>query len=160
MIEEQAIIIRIDGERAFLEVERSQPCGMCGATRGCGISMWGRIFGRRQGTFSAINSLKLGVGERVIIGVEESALLSSSLMAYILPLLMLCLGAWLVPLLLNVAPLARATSDFHAFVGAAMGLAGGLLLVKLLTSSKRTMGRYQPVMLRRSETIFIKQCSR
>lgn len=160
MIEEQAVVINIQGDKALLEIERSKPCGLCGATRGCGISMWGRIFGQHRGMFSALNSLQLTVGERAIVGVEESALLSSSLIAYILPLLLLCLGAWIVPLLFGIQVSNRQASDLYAVIGASSGLLCGLLIVKFLTGGKRLMGRYQPVMLRRAETIFIQQCSR
>lgn len=160
MIEEQAVVIGIKGDHAMLEIERSQPCGLCGATRGCGVSMWGRIFGQHRGLFSATNSLQVNTGDRVIVGIEESALLSSSLIAYLLPLLLLCLGAWGIPQLLNVDAGSRQASDMYAVLGAVVGLVGGLLIVKFLTDGKRLIGRYQPVMLRRSEMVFIQQCSR
>jgi len=160
MIEEQAVVIEIKGDHAMLEIERSQPCGLCGATRGCGISMWGRIFGQHRGLFSAVNSLQVKAGDRVIVGVEETALLSSSLIAYVLPLLLLCLGAWIIPQLLNVQAENRQSSDIYGVLGAMVGLIGGLLIVKALTDGKGLIGRYQPVMLRRSEIIFIQQCSR
>ncbi len=160
MIEEQAVVIEIKGDQAMLEIERSQPCGLCGATRGCGISMWARIFGQHRGMFSAVNSLQVKTGDRVIVGVEETALLSSSLIAYILPLVLLCLGAWLIPQIMNVEAVDRQSSDLYAVMGAAVGLIGGLLIIKFLTDGKRLIGRYQPVMLRRSEVVFIQQCSR
>jgi sigma-E factor negative regulatory protein RseC len=160
MIEEQAVVIEIKGDQAMLEIERSQPCGLCGATRGCGISMWGRIFGQHRGMFSAVNSLQVKTGDRVIVGVEETALLSSSLIAYILPLLLLCAGAWLIPQIFNVDVGSRLSSDIYAVLGAMVGLIGGLLIVRFLTNGKRLIGRYQPVMLRRSEMVFIQQCSR
>jgi sigma-E factor negative regulatory protein RseC len=160
MIEEQAVVVEIKGGKALLEVERNKPCGLCGATRGCGISLWGRIFGQHRGVFLAENSLSVEAGDRVIVGIEEAALLSSSLFAYVLPLVFLCLGAWLIPLLFGIQPASRQASDLHAAVGALAGLAGGLLLVKWLTDGKRLIGRYQPVMLRRSQTVFVKQCSR
>lgn len=160
MIEEQAVVIDIQGEQALLEVERNKPCGLCGATRGCGISLWGRIFGQHRGVFLADNSLKLESGDRVIVGIEESALLSSALVAYGLPLLLLCVGAWLAPLLFGIQATSRPASDLYAGLGALAGLAGGLLLVKWQTAGKRLIGRYQPMMLRRSPTVFVKQCSK
>lgn len=160
MIEEQAIVIDIKGEQALLEVERNKPCGLCGATRGCGISLWGRIFGQHRGRFLANNSLKLENGDRVIVGIEESALLSSAMAVYGLPLLFLCFGAWLVPLLFGIQASSRLASDLYALFGALAGLAGGLMLVKWQSAGKRLIGRYQPVMLRRSQTVFVKQCSK
>jgi positive regulator of sigma E activity len=82
------------------------------------------------------------------------------LIAYILPLLLLCAGAWLIPQIFNVDVGSRLSSDIYAVLGAMVGLIGGLLIVRFLTNGKRLIGRYQPVMLRRSEMVFIQQCSR
>ena len=160
MIEEQAIVVGIKGDQARLEFERSQPCGLCGATRGCGISMWGRIFGQHRGLFSTVNNLQVSIGERVVIGIEESALISSAITAYMIPLGLLCIGAWILPQIGHIGPENRQLSDIYALLGAVAGLVIGLLIVKLLTNDKKLIGRYQPVMLRRAETIFIQQCSR
>jgi len=154
MIEEQAVVINVDGERAHLEIERGSPCGLCGATRGCGISLWSRLFGRRRGGISAVNDLNAEVGTRVIIGVQEGALLAGSLAAYLAPLLLICAGALFGASLVS----SRAESDLYAVVGAIAGLLSGLAWVRFYTGGRRQDGRYQPVMLRRapSEPISVK----
>ena len=147
MIEEQAVVINIDGARAHLEIERGSPCGLCGATSGCGISLWSRLFGRQRGSISAVNNLNAEVGSRVIIGVQEGALLAGSLMAYLVPLLLICAGALFGASLAS----SRTDSDLYAAVGAVTGLLSGLAWVRFYTSGRRQDGRYQPVMLRRAE---------
>jgi sigma-E factor negative regulatory protein RseC len=156
MIEEQAVVIRVDGERAHLEIERSHPCGLCGATRGCGVSLWGRLFSRQRSGISTTNDLHAQVGEHVIIGVQEGALLASSVTAYVAPLLLICAGALLGASLAS----SRAASDLFAVVGAVAGLLLGLAWVRFYTGGRRHDGRYQPVMLRRAEFVSIRQCSR
>ncbi|MFM9912102.1 MAG: SoxR reducing system RseC family protein [Methylophilaceae bacterium] len=146
MIEEQAVVIRTEGEQAFLEIQRNQPCGLCGATQGCGISLWSRIFSSRRNTFSSHNQLDVKPGERVVVGVEEGALLTGSLVAYALPLLLLCIGALLGS---NLAE-TQAGKDLYAALGALLGLFVGLASVRVYTAAQRTRGRYQPVMLRRA----------
>lgn len=47
MIEELAVVVGTDGDKAMLEIVRSKPCGLCGRTRGCGMSLWGRLLGHR-----------------------------------------------------------------------------------------------------------------
>ena len=49
MIEEQAIVIKTSKDRVTLEVVRTKPCGLCGQVRGCGNSIWGKIFSHRPG---------------------------------------------------------------------------------------------------------------
>lgn len=159
MIEEQAIVIRTQRQQALLEIERSQPCGLCGSTQGCGVSLWGRIFGARRAGISAENSLQLQAGERVIIGMREGGLLGSALLAYVPPLLLLCLGAW------GAAAVAgehasTAIRDTYSFLGALSGLLAGLWIVRFLAAGSRQLGRYQPVMLRCAHGAPSRSCSR
>lgn len=156
MIEEQAVVVSVEGERAHLEIERSSPCGLCGATRGCGVSMWGRLFSRARGSISAPNALQAEIGEHVIIGVEEGALLAGSLTAYLVPLILICAGG----LIGATFATSRAASDLYAVAGAITGLIAGLAWLRFHTSNRQQDGRYQPVMLRRAETISIRHCSR
>ena len=156
MIEEQAVVIRVDGERAHLEIERSSPCGLCGATRGCGVSLWGRLFSSKRSGISAVNDLQAQVGDRVIIGVQEGALLASSLTAYVAPLLLICAGALFGASLAS----SRAASDLYSVAGAVAGLLFGLAWVRFYTAGRRRDGRYQPVMLRRAEFVSVRHCSR
>ncbi|HEY8085215.1 MAG TPA: SoxR reducing system RseC family protein [Methylophilaceae bacterium] len=146
MIEEQAVIVELKGERALLEIERSQPCGICGATRGCGISIWGRFFSQRSNKFLATNQLNAKIGDRVVVGVEEGALFSSAMISYVVPLALLIGGA----LLGSSMATTTSTSDLYATLGGVIGLFAGLLLVKAYSSGKQLSGRYAPVMLRRA----------
>jgi sigma-E factor negative regulatory protein RseC len=146
MIEEQAIVVELQGERALLEIERSRPCGICGATRGCGLSIWGRFFSRRSNKFSAANQIDAKVGDRVVVGVEEGALFSSAMISYVLPLSLLLGGALLGASFATITP----ARDLCAAVGAFVGLFAGLLLVKFYSAGRQQSGRYSPVMLRKA----------
>ncbi len=51
MIEERAVILSVSqynhnlsDSTATLEIERKTACGLCGKTRGCGNSIWGKLF--------------------------------------------------------------------------------------------------------------------
>jgi sigma-E factor negative regulatory protein RseC len=156
MIEEQAVVVSLEGDRALLEIERSQPCGLCGATRGCGVSLWGRLFSRRRGSISTTNALNVGVGDHVVIGVEEGALLAGSLVAYLLPLVLVCAGGMLGATFAAT----RAAADLYGALGALAGLGAGLAWMRLQSARRPDSGRFQPVMLRRAETVSIRQCAR
>lgn len=156
MIEEQAVVVRIDGSHAHLEIERTSPCGLCGATRGCGVSMWGRLFGHRSRSFAVNNDLDAAEGDHVIVGVDESVLLNGSLSVYLVPVVLVCLGG----LLGSTMAVARSTSDLYAVLGALAGLLCGLVWIKFRNSGAGGVGRYQPTMLRRAESIVVRHCSR
>lgn len=157
MIEEQAIVVGLDGDQAMLEIVRNKPCGLCGQTRGCGISIWGRLLGHRNNVFRAHNQINASTGDTVVVGVDEKAFLNSSMVVYGVPLMLLLTGAALGGALLP----ATLNADFRAVVGAAIGLSLGLLWLKAYAAGRGPNARYRPVILRRSEVRIMSQnCAR
>jgi sigma-E factor negative regulatory protein RseC len=123
-----------------LEIERKNACGLCGQTRGCGNSIWGKLFAHQSTAFKAQNHINAKVGQSVVVGINETALLKSALLLYILPLVTLFLGAILAT---KLNP-----SDASAMVGAIVGLVLGLIWVKGHTMSNSYFSLQQPVILR------------
>jgi sigma-E factor negative regulatory protein RseC len=144
MIEERAVILSLDNlsgiPSATLEIERKSACGLCGQIRGCGNSIWGKLFAHQSTAFKAQNHINAKVGQSVIVGINESALLKSALLLYILPLVTLFLGALLAT---KINP-----NDASAMVGAVLGLVLGLIWVKGHTISNSYFSLQQPVILR------------
>lgn len=144
MIEERAIILSLDNQSddatATLEIERKTACGLCGQTRGCGNSIWGKLFAHQSTAFKARNSIHAKVGDSVIVGINEKALLKSALLLYMVPLGTLLIGALL-------ATQVKA-SDGSAMLGALAGLLVGFLWVKGHTMSNNYFSLQQPVILR------------
>ena len=146
MIEERAVILSLQSEpsqkqtTATLEIERKTACGLCGKTRGCGNSIWGRLFGHQTTAFKAQNRINANVGDSVIVGINEKALLKSALLLYILPLVTLFFGAILASQLWQ--------TNESVIMGAAIGLVLGLLWVKGHTMSNQYFSLQQPVILR------------
>ncbi|MFZ9641942.1 MAG: SoxR reducing system RseC family protein [Candidatus Methylopumilus sp.] len=143
MIQETAIVISIDQDIASLEIVRNKPCGLCGQSRGCGISIWGRLFGHRPNIFKAQNTVNAKVDQIVVIGVEENALLWSSFAVYGIPLALLILGAVLANTLFADA----LHADRNTALGALFGLFIGYLWLKLHQQGSSLDARYRPVIL-------------
>lgn len=142
MIEERAAIVGIEQDRAMLEIIRRTPCGLCGQTQGCGISVWGRLLGHKNNVFRAENPINAQVGDHVVVGIDEKALLASSLAVYGVPLGMILAGAVSGTLLGPVG------GDAWPLTGAGIGLAGGLLWLKGHAAGRALDTRYRPVILR------------
>ena len=151
MIEEHAIVVDIDNDdAAMLEIVRRTPCGLCGQSRGCGISIWGRLFGHKPNIFKAVNQINAKVGDSVIVGIEEQALLTSSMTVYGIPLVAMLAGA-----LLAGGLFAAGHADRNAVIGAVIGLVFGLLWVKAYTAGRGLDARYRPVILRAGDSSMI-----
>jgi sigma-E factor negative regulatory protein RseC len=149
MIEERAVILSLDNlssdaksdSVATLEIERKTACGLCGQTRGCGNSIWGKLFAHQSTAFKAQNRINAKVGDSVIVGINEKALLKSALLLYILPLATLLIGAILATKLF-------ADTNGNAMLGALVGLVLGLVWVKGHTMSSSYFKLQQPLVLR------------
>ena len=151
MIEERAIIVSLESETsaaestatdstATLEIERKVACGLCGQTRGCGNSIWGKLFAHQSTAFKAQNRINAKVGDSVIVGINEKALLKSALLLYILPLATMLVGAILATQLND--------TNGYAMLGALVGLVLGFVWVKGHSMSSSYFKLQQPVILR------------
>jgi len=147
MIEEQAQIIRTEGEFAWVRTQRKSTCGQCAAQKGCGTNVFSKILGNKLVEFKAINKIDAAEGEQVILGLQESVLLKSAALMYVLPLVMMFVFA-----LLATAVGQSMESDIsQAWVSlfAVLGLLLGFLGARLFARAHQSDERFQPVILRR-----------
>lgn len=145
MIEEHAVILNTEGDDenqslATIEVVRQTACSLCGQTRGCGNAIWGKLFAHKTTSFKAQNNINAKVGESVIIGIDEKALVKSALLLYIIPLVTLFIGA--------ILALQVYDSDLSAMFGAVLGVLVGYFWVRMHTSGHAYDQRHHPVILR------------
>ena len=145
MIEEYAIVTKSAGTTATLEIERRTACGLCGQKRGCGNATWGKMLGHDSHDFTAENQINAKVGDSVVVGIDEQAVLSSAFFLYVVPLVGLLIGTLAADFLFK--------NQFYVILGAVLGLVLGFLWVKghLIGHDKSGMAfskKYQAVILR------------
>lgn len=93
MITESAVVTRRDGKLVELELQRNSTCGQCELSKGCGTGALGRLLGHRSKPILIETDHDLKPGDRLQLGLSESALVKASLTIYGLPLLgMVCAG--------------------------------------------------------------------
>jgi sigma-E factor negative regulatory protein RseC len=143
MIEEQGTVVGLKGEWAVVEPSTSGGCSSCSSSGGCGTASLARFFGQRKQQHYAQNPINARTGDQVVMGLEEKALLSSSLLMYLVPLLAMILGAIIFSSGFGDS---LPGTDGAELLGAAMGLAAGLGLAKLL--SFRMRKRLYPIITR------------
>ena len=122
MIEEHAVVTSSNHNKATLEIERRTACGLCGQKRGCGNATWGKLLGHKSHAFEADNPINANVGDSVIVGIDEHAMLKSVFLLYVVPLLGLLIGAVLADIFFK--------NEFFVILSAASGLTIGFLWVK------------------------------
>lgn len=146
MIEQEARVVGIEGDDAVVAIQRQSACGGCSAKSGCGTSVVASLFPGRQQTLHLHNSQHAQVGDRILVGLPESALQRASLLLYGVPLVLLLAGAVVGQSWGGTEPL--------AILGGLSGVALGLLVARHLTRHAGN-GPMQPVMLKRlpAETV-------
>jgi len=145
MLETEAIVVKIDDKVAYVETQRPSGCGHCDPQKGCATSTLTKFFGGKSTFFKALNPVKAQIGDAVIIGVEDGAVLKSALAVYFIPLIFVLSGAGLG----NFLAASIALRDFYSIIGAGLGLAISFAWIKVYTRFAGSSRFFQPVVLRK-----------
>lgn len=98
MVEEQVVITAIEERGAWVEGIQQSACGSCSAKAGCGQHAMSQL-GRKVSLWMAfdeddsLGKHQLFVGQQIVVGLPEGAILRSTLSLYGIPLIALLVGA-------------------------------------------------------------------
>lgn len=143
MIEEQARVVEVSGDDAWVEVERKSVCGSCEAKKGCGTGALTTVLGRRNDPLRVKNSLAALPGDWVVLGLNESSLLKGAAAMYLLPLLGLFFTS-------GIAQLVFGFPEQHSIVLGVVGFIAVLFWVRKHFRNLSKDDRYQPIMLKKT----------
>lgn len=144
MIEENAHVVAVEGDSAWVETERRSSCGSC-AAKGCGTGALSKVLGARKQRMKVRNPVGARVGDSVVLGIEERALLLGSLMVYILPLIAMLGGGLLGEVL---APQWGLEAEGPSLLFGALGLVGGFLWLRAYNRRCADDPKFTAVILR------------
>jgi len=142
MIEETGTIVKIEHQKIWIEMVKQSACASCSAQKGCGQSLLAKIGDGKRLLIQAENpdQLAVSVDDRVVLGVEEKSFITASLIVYLLPIVSM--------FLLAVAFQLQGSSEPVVIAAAAVGLAAGFVLTRLLSNRLARSCSYRPVLLR------------
>jgi sigma-E factor negative regulatory protein RseC len=110
---------------------------------GCGVSVVFNLFPAQTHRLQVCDEIGVEVGDSVVIGIADAALTRASLLAYLLPLIVLVFVVY-------GAQTAGVGEGLSALVGL-LGLCLGLWITGRLTGTSAGQEAHRPVLLRRSE---------
>lgn len=93
MIEEAAIVTRIDDGQVWIKSLQSNACGGCMQQASCGTATLAKWLPKRE--FAIDCERILQIGDQVQVAIDDAHVLLSSLVLYMLPLLMMLAGVGL-----------------------------------------------------------------
>lgn len=149
MIEERAHVVNIEGNDIWVETQRRSACDQCAVNKGCGTSVLGKVVGIKRNKVRVLNpkDKKVSIGDEIIVGINEQALVRGSMIIYLVPLIFLFLFGMLGEVL--SVQLKILEPDYLAIISGLIGLFSGFCLVKIFSSRASYDSRYQPVLLQR-----------
>lgn len=134
MIDAQGTIIAVNGDTAEVLMDETG-CGRCHEEGGCGGHNIGKMLCASPRTFQVCNPGNSAVGDRVTVVIAEGAVRRSALLAYVVPLLALLVGA------LGGSALA---GELGAIAGAVSGLLGAWLVLRYVQARSTPERNSQP----------------
>lgn len=141
MIEEIGRVVALEPGAVWVETVRTSACQSCSANKGCGHAVMDRQRAGSRVRVRALNELSLALDQQVVLGLPEGALMKSAMMVYLMPLLLLFIGA-----LLGEAVTGPAGSG--AVLGGLSGLVFGFLLNRWYSQQHQQDPALQPRVLR------------
>ncbi|MCK5359702.1 MAG: SoxR reducing system RseC family protein [Gammaproteobacteria bacterium] len=93
IVEEPGVVVSLDGNIASIAPVTQSGCQSCASSGSCGTSFLAPLFTNKQRLLVAENTINARPGDEIIIGLNRTALVSASLMVYLLPLVVLVLAA-------------------------------------------------------------------
>lgn len=143
MVEGIAHVVAVDGAVAWLVPEQTTSCGSCASSAACGAKGIGTTASRLEARrFQLVNDAGFRVGERVVVGIRENALLKASITAYVIPLATLLLAGALAQW--------AAGNDLVTMAAMFAGLALGLWLARIGAGRLLLKGDLAPRFIRRA----------
>ena len=135
---ESARVVAVEAEGVWLETGLQRGCANCREGRGCGVSIFQRLFRLPRHRVFMPTDEPLSVGDHVVIGLAQRALLVASLWLYLAPLAGLLLSALVIDLAF--------ASEWLTVLGGLAGLGGMLVIVRRRQDRQARSGRFFPVL--------------
>ncbi|UTW45512.1 SoxR reducing system RseC family protein [bacterium SCSIO 12696] len=145
MLEETVTINAVESDCLWVEADAKSACGSCAARTGCGQKVLAKLMAKPNLLRVPLpaewqnRSHAFQVGQQVTVGVPEEALITGSLLLYLLPLMGLFVGG-------GIAQFAAA-GEFIIALSCLAGLVVGAVAVRLYALRKNNLKRYSPVLL-------------
>ena len=137
MLEEIAEVVEVHSGFILVSSSRLSACNACQASANCGQRSLAGLFGNKRIFIKLENPerLPVEVGQFVVLGLHEHALLKSSVVIYLIPLIFLILSAVFATLL----QLSEGMIVLSGLLGLIIGfISARKLSVKLLSNSDYT----------------------
>ena len=151
MLKENAFIVDVVDGVAWVETQRKSSCSSCQAKKSCGTPVLQKVLGKKRNILKVNNPDNYSIGDEVILGLQENALVKGSLLLYALPLLMMFIFAFIGVFLFRFA--GEEITEGYSILFSLTGLGVGFWYVALSSRRLANDSCYQARILEKIENV-------
>jgi sigma-E factor negative regulatory protein RseC len=144
MIVESGRVVAIEENSLWVETIRKTTCNSCSAQKGCGHGILNKLGDGRSNYIRVLTgqymSSEFSLNDEVEISIPEQVIVSGSFIVYMVPLLLMLLGAPLGEDIFSVF----LEKNVGAIIGSIIGFIAGIVLVRWHSIKTSDNSDYQP----------------
>jgi sigma-E factor negative regulatory protein RseC len=93
MFEQRAKVLKIEGNNIWVDTSPQAACSACNQRKQCSANTFENAFISQRKPLQLPNSIAAHTGDWIILGIQESALLQSIALLYLLPVVCMVISA-------------------------------------------------------------------
>ena len=145
MIKEEGIVTSATESTAWIRAVRSSACKACAAKGNCEI-----LSSKNSLHFKVKNTLNVGEGDRVVIGLQTKPLLFLTFMLYVFPIFLLMIGAMAGK---NIALVFETDQNLSSMFFGFFLFSVAVFIIKKINNKIEKKSKYKPFLVRTLNTI-------
>ncbi len=145
MIEETAVVVKVEGHTVWLKSAGTVGCGQCQSKSSCGQTVFSELFAVKEAEFKIESKELLSTGDHVLLGIDEHALVGGSMLVYLFPLFFMIVTAVFAA---GISNLLKIPHEGLVIAGGLLGLLLGFYFARKKAAILTKFKSFQPIILK------------
>ena len=151
MITENGIVTQANPSIAWIKTTRSSACESCSSKGNCGTEN-----SQKEMTVTVKNTLGVGEGDHVVIGLETRPILFVTFLLYVFPIILLLIGALIGN---SLAPSFHMDPSFVSMIFGFLFFGFSFYIIRKKNNSLSKKEEYKPFLVRKKSNAIPAGCS-
>jgi len=151
MITENGIVTQANQTFAWIKTTRSSACEACASRGSCGTEN-----SRQEMTVTVKNTLNVGKGDHVVIGLETRHIVFITFLLYVFPIILLLIGALIGN---SLAPSFGLDPSFISMITGFLFFGFSFYIIRKKNTALAKKDEYKPFLVRKRHQVLPSNCS-
>ena len=151
MITENGIVTDANSSVAWVKTTRSGACESCSSKGSCGTAN-----SQKEMTITVKNTLNVGKGDHVVIGLKTRPILFLTFLLYVFPIILLILGALIGN---SIAPSLQMDPSFISMISGFLFFGLSFYIIRKKNNSLSKKDEYKPFLVRKRSQVIPANCT-